>query len=294
MRQTLRVGWLGTGVMGAPMARNVRAAGHDVTVWNRTAAKAEPLAEHGLSVAGSAAEAAEGCDLLVTMLADADAVVSALAAGPDAGLVLDRLGPDAVWVQMSTVGVEGCSRLAALAWDHDVHFVDAPVSGTRQPAEAGQLAVLAAGPAEVRPRCAPVLDAVGSSTTWFDNVGAASSLKLVMNTWLLGLLSALADAVRLAELVGVNPATFLDIIDGGPLGAPYAQLKGQAMVARDYPVAFPLAMAAKDARLVRAAVAQTGGQLGGADAVAAVLQRAVEAGHGDADMAAVVEVLRDS
>lgn len=139
-----------------------------------------------------------------------------------------------------------------------------------------------------------MLDAVGSSTTWFDTVGTASSLKLVLNTWLLGLLSALAGAVRLAELVGVDPATFLDIIDGGPLGAPYAQLKGQAMVARDYPVAFPLAMATKVAELVRAAVAQAGGQLGGADAVAATLQRAVDAGHGDADMAAVVEVLRDS
>ncbi len=132
MNQALRVGWLGAGVMGAPMARNVRAAGHQVTIWNRTAAKAEPLAEHGLRVAGSAAEAAEGCDLLVTMLADVDAVVASLNGGPDGGAVLDRLGFDAVWVQMSTVGVEGCSRLATLARDHDVDFVDAPVSGTLQ------------------------------------------------------------------------------------------------------------------------------------------------------------------
>lgn len=137
-----------------------------------------------------------------------------------------------------------------------------------------------------------MLDAVGSSTTWFDTVGEASRLKLVLNAWLLGLLAALADAIRLAELVDVDPAVFLDTIDGGPLGAPYAQLKGGAMVARDYPVAFPLAMAAKDAGLVRAAVSRAGGRLGVADAVAAVLERAVAAGHGSEDMAAVVEALR--
>ncbi len=155
MNQALRVGWLGAGVMGAPMARNVRAAGHQVTIWNRTAAKAEPLAEHGLRVAGSAADAAEGCDLLVTMLADVDAVVASLSGGPDGEAVLDRLGYDAVWLQMSTVGVEGCSRLAALARDHDVDFVDAPVFGTLQPAQAGELAVLAAGPAAARPDVPP-------------------------------------------------------------------------------------------------------------------------------------------
>ncbi len=270
------------------MARNTAAGGADVAVWNRGMEKAAPLAEHGLTVASSAADAARGRDLLVTMLADADAVVAAL----EDGAVLEGLATGAVWIQMSTVGVEGCDRLAALAGAHGVAFVDAPVSGTRQPAEAGELVVLAAAPADLRERCQVVLDSVGASTTWFDRPGEASRLKLVLNTWLLGLLAALADAVRLAELVGVDPAGFLDAIDGSPLGAPYAQLKGKAMVAGEYPPAFPLAMAAKDARLVQAAVAEVGGELAVADAVEALLTRAVQSGHGAEDMAAVVEVLR--
>ncbi len=152
--------------------------------------------------------------------------------------------------------------------------------------------MLAAEPAGLRDRCAVVLDAVGATTTWYDAVGDASRLKLVLNAWLLGLLAALADAIRLAELVGVDPAAFLDTIDGGPLGPAYAQLKGGAMLARSYPAAFPLAMAAKDAGLVQAAVAEAGAELGVADAVAALLRRGVDAGHGNDDMAAVVEVLR--
>jgi len=154
--------------------------------------------------------------------------------------------------------------------------------------------VLAAGPAGVRSRLDPLLGAVGSATTWYDEVGEASRLKLVLNTWLLGLLGALADAVRLAELLDVDPARFLTAIDGAPISSPYAQLKGTAMTAGEYPAAFPLAMAAKDAGLVRAAVAHAGGELGLADAMAALLDRAADAGLGDQDMAAVVEVLRRS
>ena len=120
-----RVAWIGTGIMGAPMARNAAAAGLDVTAWNRTADKAAPLAEHGVRVAASAADAARGATLLVTMLADADAVAAAL----DGGATLDLLDDGAVWLQMSTVGVEGCARLASLAASHGVGFVDAPVSG---------------------------------------------------------------------------------------------------------------------------------------------------------------------
>ncbi len=282
------IAWLGTGIMGAPMARNAAAAGLDVAAWNRTAGKAVPLGDHGVRVVGSAADAVRGRTLLATMLSDADAVIDAL----DGGAVLDLLAGDAVWVQLSTVGLEGCTRLAALAGEHGVSFVDAPVSGTRQPAEAGELVVLAAGRQDVRSRVTPLLDAVGAATTWYDEVGDASRLKLVLNTWLLGMLAALADAVRLAELVDVDPARFLAAIDGTPIGAPYAQLKGKAMAAGEYPAAFGLAMAAKDAGLVRAAVAQAGGELGVADAVASVLERAVQAGLGEQDMAAIVEVLR--
>ncbi len=269
------------------MARRLVAAGYDVTVWNRTAEKAAPLADDGATVAASAAEAVRGADVLITVLSDADAVESAL----DGGKVLQHLADDAIWIQMSTVGIEGIHRLAGLARQHAVDFVDAPVSGTKQPAEQGKLVVLAA-PQALRERAEPLFGVLGQKTVWLDRVGEASRLKLVLNAWLLGLLAALADAVRLAEALGVDTGVFLDTIEGGPVGPPYARLKGDAMRAGDYPAAFPLGLAAKDARLVSAAAREAGVELGIADAVSALYAKAEAAGFGDDDMAAVVEVLR--
>lgn len=203
------------------------------------------------------------------------------------------LADGAVWLQMSTVGTDGTRRLAELAARHDVQYVDAPVSGTKQPAEQGALVVLAA-PSLLRERAEPVFDAVGQQTVWLDEVGEPTRLKLVLNAWLLGLLAALADAVRLAEALGIDPGAFLDTIDGGPLGPAYARLKGDAMRAGRYPPSFPLGLAAKDARLVRAAADQAGAELGIAAAVAALYDRGAAAGLADQDMAAVIEVLRRS
>lgn len=149
---------LGTGIMGAAMARNLISAGMEVRAWNRSREKAEPLAESGAKVADSPAEAAEGAGFVLTMLANADAVAEPVG-GEDGAL--SALPDDGVWLQMSTVGLEGHERLARVAEEHDVAYVDAPVLGTRQPAEQGQLIVLASGPEEVRGRCEPVFDAVG-------------------------------------------------------------------------------------------------------------------------------------
>src|SRR4051794_6288892 len=137
---------LGTGIMGAPMARNLLAAGHAVRVWNRTRAKAEPLATDGAVVCATPAEAAAGADILLTMLADATAVEQSVAGDDGALAALARDGrDDIVWLQMSTVGIAGTDRLAALAARHSIAYVDAPVLGTKQPAEQGALTVLAAG-----------------------------------------------------------------------------------------------------------------------------------------------------
>ena len=219
----MRVAVLGTGIMGAPMARNLAAAGHEVSAWNRSREKAEPLAEHGITVAGSVAEAVAGAEVVVTMLADAPAVE---AVAEEALGALDG----AVLAQMSTIGLAATDRLAQRAADAGVAFVDAPVSGTRQPAEEGKLVVLASGPEEVRERVDPVFDAVGAKTVWLGEAGEAQRLKLVLNTWLLGLTEALAEAIALAEGLGVDPRRFLETIDGAPVGAPYAQVKGPMMI----------------------------------------------------------------
>ena len=152
--------------------------------------------------------------------------------------------------------------------------------------------MLASGPDDVRDRLDPLFDAIGAKTLWLGEAGAGSRLKLVINTWLLALTEGLAEAIALAEALDVDPQTFLDTIDGGPLGAPYANLKGKLMIERDFPASFPLEHALKDARLALAAAEEQGLRLGALAAVVEQMERAVEAGHGKDDMAATIHASR--
>lgn len=278
---------LGTGIMGAAMARNLLAAGMEVRVWNRSPEKSEPLVEDGAKVADSPAEAADGADFLLTMLSDADTIAEVVGDG-----VFSALSGDGVWLQMSTVGVEGNERLEGLANEGGVAYVDAPVLGTKQPAEQGQLIVLASGPEGVRERCEGVFDAMASTVLWLGPAGAGSRLKLVVNNWIVGLLGVLAETVSFAEVLGVDPARFLEVIEGGPLGLPYAQMKGKMMIEGDFPTSFSLRLARKDAGLVLEAARANGLQPAVAGAVAALLDEAINEGYGEEDMAAVYEATK--
>jgi 3-hydroxyisobutyrate dehydrogenase len=275
---SLSIAVLGAGTMGAPIARNLATAGHDVRVWNRTAARAAPLAADGVTLAASPAEAAAGADVLLTMLYDLEAV---RAAAPEA---LTAVPDGAVWLQMSTVGRAGRRELEALAAEHSVLFVDSPVVGTKGPAEQGTLVVLAAGPPEARKVADQVFDLIGSRTVWVD--GDASALKLVVNSWVLTLVEGVAEAVSLAEGAGLDPQLFLDAIKGGPTDTPYAQAKGAMMLAREFPPAFALSTALKDAGLVLELAAEVDVDLTVNDGVRRHMALAVELGHGDEDVAA--------
>jgi 3-hydroxyisobutyrate dehydrogenase len=287
MSDNATVAVLGTGIMGAAMARNLLWVGMEVRAWNRTREKAEPLAEGGAKVTDTPAEAAEGANFLITMLSDAGAVEEAVG-----GDVLPALAEDGVWLQMSTVGTEWSDRLEKLAAERSVAYVDAPVLGTKQPAEQGALIVLASGPEEVRERSQPVFDAVGSKTLWLGPAGAGSRLKLVVNNWIVGLIGVLAETTALAEATGVDPSRFLEVIEGGPLGLPYAQIKGKMMIEEEFPTSFSLRLARKDAALVLEAAEKEGLRLAVAEAVAARFDEALDAGHGEEDMAAVYHAAR--
>jgi 3-hydroxyisobutyrate dehydrogenase len=277
----MRIALLGTGVMGAPMARNLAAAGHDVRAWNRTREKAEPLAADGITVVGDVLSAVAGADVAITMLADASAVEAV------ADPLLAALDEDAVWWQASTIGVEAIEGLAV----RTTQLVDAPVLGTKQPAEQGNLIVLAAG--RLRDRCGPAFEPVASRVVDLgDEIGAGTRMKLVVNTWLLALTEGLAESVLLAEGLGVDPATFLDVIDGGPMGPPYAKLKGTMMIERAYDPSFALGLARKDAELVAAAAQAAGLDLPLPRLISDRQAAAIDAGHGDDDMAAIVEAGR--
>ncbi|GAA1992500.1 NAD(P)-dependent oxidoreductase [Amycolatopsis minnesotensis] len=276
---TVTVAVLGTGIMGRPMAANLAKAGLAVRAWNRTTAKAEPLREHGVEVGESVTDVVRDADFVVTMLADGEAVRAAYDEAKGA------VPEHAVWLQMSTVGLQWTAELAALAGA--VPFVDAPVLGTKQPAEQGKLIVLAAGAEDLREKCASVFDAVGVRTIWVGTEpGAASRLKLVANSWVIALTNATAEAVALAEALDVDADHFFDAISGGPLDAGYAHVKGKAMRAGEYPASFTASNALKDLRLVLEAAGDRA-DLGGAAAAMAHLKAVVDAGHGDEDMAAL-------
>jgi 3-hydroxyisobutyrate dehydrogenase len=275
------VALLGTGIMGSGMGRSIARAGLDVTVWNRSADKARAL---GLPVADDVTAAVRDKDVVVTMLFDAESVDAVMR---DA---LPAMREDAVWLQTSTVGLEETTALAALAAEHGIAFVDAPVLGTRQPAENGQLTVLAAGPSTTRERIAPVLDAISAKVVWVgEEPGGGHRLKLVANAWVLSITAATAQSVALAEGLGLDPRQFLDLIAGGPLDSGYAQLKGNAMLSGDFTPAFALSGATKDAGLIRAAAADAGVAT---DLVAALEKLFAAAGDQDDDMAAVIRAAR--
>lgn len=274
-----RVAMLGTGIMGAGMATTIAGAGMDLVVWNRSRERAEPLAEKGATIAGSPAEAVREADVVVTMLWDADSVADVM------NRARGSLKDDAVWVQTSTVGVEGTERLAGLASDLGVAFVDAPVLGTKKPAEDGALVVLASGPQEVRERIDPVLDAISSRVLWVGEAGSGSRLKLVANAWVATVVEGVAECLTLAEALDLEPGLFLEAIRGGALDAPYVGLKGRAMLAGDFTPSFTLAGAAKDTELIVAAGRAAGADIGVLEAVAAHMARAAESGDRDLDMA---------
>ncbi|MFC8431061.1 NAD(P)-dependent oxidoreductase [Streptomyces sp. NPDC057253] len=284
MTDTLTVSVLGTGIMGAAMARNLARAGHTVRAWNRSPDKARPLAEDGIGIADSPAEAVRGADVVLTILYDGPAALDVMRQAAEG------LRPGTAWVQSTTAGVEAISDLAAFARERELVFFDAPVLGTRQPAEAGQLLVLAAGPVDGRDTVTPVFDAVGARTVWTGEDGAegsATRLKLVANSWVLSVTNAAGEVLALAKALGVDPQDFFDAIDGGPLDMGYLRAKSALILdGRLSPAQFAVSTAAKDARLIVEAGERGGVRLDVAAASAERFERAAAQGHADEDMAA--------
>lgn len=277
---------LGTGTMGAPMAANLLAAGHAVRVWNRSPGRTDDLVAAGATAAASPAGAVAGADVVLTMLFDLDATRSVAAEA------LPAVGPEAVWLQTGTVGPVGTAELAALAAEHGVGFLDAPVLGTRKPAEDGTLVALLSGDPALRPRVDPVLDAVSGRVVWAgDTAGAASSLKLAANAWVLTLTAATAQSLLLAQAQGVDPTLFLEAIQGTASDSAYAHLKGPAMLQGAFPPAFALDGGLKDLGLILSAARAQGLP----DRLLAALHdcyaTASAAGHGGEDIAAVFTAL---
>ena len=281
----MNVAVLGTGVMGGAMARRLTGAGHAVRAWSRPLAGAAVLRADGVEVCKTAPEAARSVDAVITMAPDARAIES-FAGGRDG--FLSTLRAEAVWVQCSTVGLDGTERLARLASEAGVAFVDAPVLGTREPAERGELVIFASGPETAIDRCDSLFDSIGRRTLRLGAAGTGTRMKLVANDWIVGCVAVLAETMALAQALDVDGELLLDAIAGSAVDMGYAQVKGRMMLEGSYPVGMSLANAAKDARLVTQAAEREKLPHVVARAVAELLERGVARGDGAQDMAAAV------
>jgi 3-hydroxyisobutyrate dehydrogenase len=248
------IAFLGTGRMGGPMAANLARAGFEVRTWDRTAGHAAALIEDGATVAASPAEAVKGAGILITMLADGP-VTEQVWNGPDG---LTAADPGLIWVQMASVGIEWTQRFANKAARYGVHFVDAPVSGSQGPAQAGQLTILASGPHRLQETVAPVFAALGRAAVWLGSAGNGTRAKLVLNNWLADLTETTAETLSFARQLGLDPAAIVDLLESTPLGSPYAVQKARAMLAGDFTPAFALKHALKDADLAAQAARADG------------------------------------
>jgi len=278
---------LGIGAMGHAMATSMLRAGIPTIVWNRRPAATRDLAERGADVAETAAAAARRAAIVITMVTDTDAVLSI--AG-DQGM-LAALAPGGVWVQMSTIGVAGIDRVAALvaAERPDVTLLDAPVSGSKGPAEQGQLTIFASGSEAARPRVAGLFDALGQRTIWVGGVGAGSRLKLVNNTLVAFAAEAVATSVALARRLGLPTETVIQALGGSPLVSPWQAAKLDRIAKGEFSAQFALALALKDVHLALQAADSDG--LAALGCLAEEWQQAVDAGLGGQDLTVVTRVL---
>ena len=282
MSTTMRIAVLGTGLMGEPIARNLARAGFEVRVWNRTPAKAERLAADGCRTCATPREAAERAEVVLTMLAHAEAVEAAVTGDGGAFASMD---PGTTWIQMSTVGVAGGERLADLARERDVVYVDAPVMGSRGPAQQRALTVLGAGLVSARERCTPVFDAIAARTLWLDEKpGAGTRMKIVMLTWIFPLIEIMGEIISFSEALGVDPQDAIALVDGGPVPVPFQ--KARMMLEGEYEPSHSLNLAGKDMRLVLEAADGVGLALPVSRATTEQFVRAIELGHGEQDVSA--------
>jgi 3-hydroxyisobutyrate dehydrogenase len=286
-KEKARVGLLGVGLMGSAMAHRLLQQGITVLAWDRDSEHLGGLEGSGGKAAKGPGEVVSGATTVITML-------------PTAAIVLDVVEPlienwpaGTTWLQMSSVGAAEADQLTQLAERHAITLVDAPVSGSTHPAEDGQLTILASGPDSARAAVEPVFDALASRVLWVGEAGMGSRLKLAANHWMISLVAALAESMRLCQAMGLDQQQFVALLDGGPLGGTYALQKLDEMLRHEYPAGFPVRLAVKDLQLVREVEQSSQFTMPLLDVV---LERFLAASQdlGDQDLAAIYELDRQA
>jgi len=272
--------------MGAPMAGHVLRAGFPLVVWNRTTERTRPLLSQGARVARSAAEAVGAAEISVVMLSSPDAFESVLSCE---GGILQGIRDGSLVVDAGTDGAPSARRAAALCARKRASFIDAPVLGSRTPAEQGKLVVMAGGAAEDVARARPVLESFARSVRHVGPVGAGQTMKLASNLVLGHMLTGLAGAIALAKASGLDATDLVEILETS-LGSPFFRAKGIQMILGVFEPQFTLDLARKDTRLIRAALDEVGMAFPTIGPILGLFDEAARRGFGQEDGAAVVKL----
>jgi 3-hydroxyisobutyrate dehydrogenase-like beta-hydroxyacid dehydrogenase len=285
------IGFLGLGIMGEPMAANLLQGGHQLTVWNRSPVKCDRLVGLGAVRADSPAAVAAACDFTFAMLSDPVAA-AAVVFGADG--VLQGLGPGHDYIDMSTVDEATSVRIGQAVAGAGARFLEAPVSGTRKPAEDGTLIILAAGDADLHAEAGPLLALMGKMTVYLGELGHGARMKLVVNAIMGGMMSSFGEGLALAARGGLPADDLLAVLDAGALGNPMFRIKGPLMLAGEFSPAFPLKHMQKDLRLALALGDILGQETPSLAAANGAFADALAAGAGDEDFCAVYRTIRKS
>ena len=278
------IGFIGLGIMGTPMAANLMKAGFRLTVWNRTSDKCNELTAMGAIKVSSPRQVVEASDITIAMLAD-PAAAEAVCIGDDG--VVAGIKPAKGYVDMSTVSPETSQALAMAVRNAGGLFLEAPVSGSKKPAEDGTLVILAAGDRDLFDQAQPALAAMGEKILFLGEVGQGARMKLVVNMVMGGMMAMFCEGLALGTKAGLEPADILDVLDSGAMSNPMFKTKGPQIVRGLFPPAFPLKHAQKDLRLALNLSNQLGQALHATASANELYKTALGMGLGDSDFAAV-------
>ena len=287
-----QLAWIGLGALGAPMAHNLLQAGHALTVFNRTASSCEPLRAAGARVAGSPAEAAREAEVLLLCVSD-DRAAEAVLLGPEASeAAIHGLRPGALVIDCSTISPGTSRRLGAALAERDIRYVDAPVTGGTEGAKAGTLSVLVGGATEDLDRARPLLEILGSSITHFGPVGSGQEAKAVNQVLVAGSYAAVAEALQLAERLGLDRQQVVSALKSGAAGSWALEHRSAQMINDHYPLGFKLALHRKDLAIALEAAEAQQLELPVSRLVAAMEDSLLAEGHGDLDVSVLARWFR--
>lgn len=284
-----KIGFLGMGIMGRAMALNLIKGGYDVTVWNRSPERCDPLVTAGASLGTTPAAVVASCDVTIAMLADPAACLE-IALGKDG--VVQGISTGKGYVDVSTVDAETAQKVEAAVHAAGGQYLEAPVSGSKGPAEQGQLIFLTGGDKCLFDAAKPLLDVMGKASFFLGATGAGANMKLVVNMVMGSMMAAFSEGLILAEQSGLQQSDLLDVIRLGAIASPMFALKGPSMVKGEFPTAFPLKHQQKDMKLALQLAADK--NLPVAASANDLYCKALTNGLGDADFSAVLSALREN